>query len=248
MTAFDHRTIIRLADPDAVAEAAAARLLARSGANKGQIAICLTGGSGPQRLYGLLATERYRRQIPWERVHWFISDERFVAPGDPLHNMNAARQTFLDRWAPSANIHPIPTDGPTPDECALRYERALKSYYGAGYLDPAHPLFDVVLMGLGPDGHTASLFPDHPAPEERQRWAVGVETAPVEPRVPRITLTFPALCSCREMLFEVVGPEKRAILTRVLAGEKLPANRAHATGETVCLVDDAALPEKVGGE
>jgi gluconokinase/6-phosphogluconolactonase len=248
MAATDQRTIIRLADPAALAEAAAARLLARISANKEQIAICLTGGSGPMRLYELLATEAYRNRIPWDRVHWFIGDERFVPSGDPLHNMTVARQIFLDRCAPGANIHPIPTDGASPDECAARYERTLKSFYGAGYLDATHPLFDLVLMGLGPDGHTASLFPGYPALKERRHWALGVATAPVEPRVPRVTLTLHVLGSCREMLFEVAGPEKRAILTRVLAGENLPANRAHATGETVWLVDEAALPEKFGGE
>jgi 6-phosphogluconolactonase len=102
----------------------------------------------------------------------------------------------------------------------------------------------VVLMGVGPDGHTASLFPDYPAVEETARWVVGVPNAHVEPFVPRVTLTLPALGSCREMLFEVAGFEKRAILTRLFAEENLPANRARSTGETVLLVDQAAL----GGE
>jgi len=105
----------------------------------------------------------------------------------------------------------------------------------------------VVLMGVGPDGHTASLFPDYPAVEELERWVVAVLQAHVEPFVPRVTLTFPALSSCREMLFEMAGPEKRAILTRLLAGENLPANRAHSIGETIWLVDQAALPEDFGG-
>jgi 6-phosphogluconolactonase/glucosamine-6-phosphate isomerase/deaminase len=108
-------------------------------------------------------------------------------------------------------------------------------------------LFDVVLMGVGPDGHTASLFPDYPAIEETEHWVVGVPKAHVEPFVPRVTLTLPALNSCREMLFEVAGAEKRAILTRVLGGENLPANRAHSTGETIWLVDTAALPENFRG-
>jgi 6-phosphogluconolactonase len=103
-------------------------------------------------------------------------------------------------------------------------------------------------MGLGPDGHTASLFPGDRAVDETERWAVGVPKAHVEPFVPRVTLTLPVLDSCREMLFEVAGSDKRAILTRVLAGENLPANRARSIGETIWLVNEAALPENFRGE
>ena len=144
-------------------------------------------------------------------------------------------------------MHPIATDAASPDEAAQLYESELKSFYGASELDPARPLFDLVLMGVGPDGHTASLFPGDPALEETSRWVVGVAKANVAPFVPRVTLTFPALNSCREMLFEVAGAEKRAILTRVFEGENLPANRAQSAGETVWLVDRAALPENFRG-
>ena len=102
-------------------------------------------------------------------------------------------------------------------------------------------------MGVGPDGHTASLFPGYPALEETSHWVVGVPEANVEPFVPRVTLTLSVLSSCREMLFEVAGTDKRAILTRVFGGENLPANRARSTGETVWLVDQAALPESFRG-
>jgi len=237
----DQRKLVEVADPAALARAAAGRLLARMPDNPAFIAICLTGGSSPKQLYELLATEDYRSKIPWNRVHWFIGDERFVPASDERNNMAMARRIFLDHWAPSANIHPIPTDAASPDEAAARYERELKAFYGADELDPARPLFDLVLMGVGPDGHTASLFPGYPALRETVRWVVGVPEAHVEPFVPRVTLTLPALASCREMLFEVSGAGKRAILTRALAGEALPANRARSNGETVWLVDESAL-------
>jgi len=247
MARDDHRQVnakvIEVSDSVALAKAAAERVMARIAANGDRVAICLTGGSSPKQLYQLLATDAFRSRIPWDRVHWFIGDERFVPADDPLNNMGMARQIFLDRWAPASNIHPIPTDTADPDKAARRYENELQTFYGAAQLDPARPLFDVVLMGVGPDGHTASLFPDYPAIETTGRWVVGVPQAHVEPFVPRVTLTLPALDSCREMLFEVSGSDKRAILTRVLDGENLPANRARSTGETIWLADEAALPE-----
>jgi 6-phosphogluconolactonase len=239
----DNRRIIAVADPAALAKAAAERLLARIANNGDRVAICLTGGSSPKQLYELLGNEPYHSQIPWDRVHWFIGDERFVSATDSLNNMRMARQAFLNRCAPLVNIHPMATNAPDPDEAAHRYETELKSFYGAENLDCTRPLFDVVLMGVGPDGHTASLFPAYPAVEETQRWVVGVPTAHVEPFVPRVSLTLPALGSCREMLFEVSGANKRGILARVLAGEDLPANRAHSIGGTTWLIDAAALPE-----
>jgi 6-phosphogluconolactonase len=248
MAPGDNRKVIAISDANALAKSAADRILTRIGANGDRLAICLTGGSSPKQLYRLLATDAYRGRIPWQRMHWFIGDERLVPANDPLNNMGMARQIFLDRCAPASNIHPIPTDTADPQEAARRYESELQSLYGAHRLDPARPLFDVVLMGVGPDGHTASLFPDYPAIEETEHWVVGVPKAHVEPFVPRVTLTLPALGSCREMLFEVSGSDKRAILTRVLAGENLPANRAHSSGETVWLVDKAALPESFRGQ
>jgi 6-phosphogluconolactonase len=243
MAPTDHRKIIAVADPAALAKAAADRVLAGIAANAARVAICLAGGSSPKQLYQLLATEAYRSRIPWDRVHWFVGDERFVPAADPLSNIAMMRDAFLDRCAPIANIHPIATDSAGPDEAAGRYERELKSFYGADELDPGRPLFDVVLLGVGPDGHTASLFPGYPAVEETRRWVIEVPKANVEPFVPRVTLTLPALGSCREMLFEASGAGKRAILSRVFAGEDLPANRARSTGETIWLVDTAALPE-----
>jgi 6-phosphogluconolactonase len=247
MAGNDNHHVITVSDPAALAKAAADRIMARIDAHGNRVAICLTGGSSPKQLYTLLAAATYRDRIDWDRVHWFIGDERFVPADDPLNNMAMARQIFLDACAPAANIHPIPTDTADPEEAAHHYENELKSFYGTNELDCARPLFDVVLMGVGPDGHTASLFPGYPAIEETEHWVVGVPKAHVEPFVPRVSLTLPALNSCREMLFEVAGADKRAILTRVLESENLPANRAHAVGETIWLVDKAALPENYRG-
>lgn len=247
MAASDQPKLIVAADAEMLAQVAAERVMARIDANPGRIAICLTGGSSPKKLYQLLGSEAYRDKIPWERVHWFIGDERFVPESDPLNNMAVARATFLDRNALSGHIHPIPTAVENPDHSAAAYARELESFYGAQSLDPARPLFDLVLMGAGPDGHTASLFPGFPEIEETQHWVVGVPKANVAPFVPRVSLTLPALASCREMLFEIAGHDKQPILTRLLNGETLPSVRARSNGETIWLVDQAALPEGIRG-
>ena len=235
--------VIVAADPADLAKMAAERLIARITANGHRVAICLSGGSSPKQMFELLATDTWRPRIPWDRVHWFIGDDRFVPFSDPHNNWAMARKAFLDRCAPPANIHPIEVDSGSPAEAARRYEKVLKSFYGADQLDPARPLFDLVMLGAGPDGHTASIFPGYPAESETRRWVTDVPEAHVEPFVPRVTLTFPALASCHEMMFEASGAGKRAILTRIFDGEDLPATRARSQGETVWLLDKAALPE-----
>jgi 6-phosphogluconolactonase len=242
MTNRPPRKIVAVQDPDEIAAVAAGRVIDRIKVRGARVAICLTGGAGPKKLYELLGSE-YRDQIPWERVHWFIGDDRFVPQNHELSNMGTARRIFLERCAPAENVHPIPTTAGNPNEAATIYQTELASFYGADSLDAGRPLFDVVLMGIGPDGHTASLFPNAPALCEQRRWVVGVGTANVAPFVPRVTLTLPALASCREMLFMVSGSEKRDIVTRLVSGEDLPAARALSHGETVWLADRAALPE-----
>ena len=237
------RILIRVADAEALAETAARRLMARIAANPGRIAICLTGGSSPKRLYELLATPDYESAIPWRRVHWFIGDDRFVPTADPLSNIGMAKQAFLDAHAPRDNVHPMPTDAGTPDAAALLYAEMLKTFHDTMAPEPTGPLFDLVLMGIGPDGHTASLFPGYPAIAVRDRWVTGVPLAHVAPFVPRVTLTLPALASCHEMLFLVSGAEKRAIAARVLTDDTLPAAQAHSENETVWLIDADATPE-----
>ena len=243
--AAQQRQIV-VVDDDKFAQAAARRLVSRIKSATDRIAVCLTGGSSPEGLYRLLAEEPWRSQVPWDRVHWFMGDDRFVPLADPRSNMGIAQRLFLDRVpAPRSNVHPIPTDTNYPEGAANLYADELKSFYGAEKLDPARPLFDLVLMGLGPDGHVASLYAGQRALEEKERWVVGVGKAGWEPFVPRVTLTFPTLASTREMLFLVDGAGKRDILRRVFAGEDLPGSRVSSNGELVWLLDRAAAPEAV---
>src|SRR2546427_3477051 len=114
MAANDNRHVITVTDPAALAATAAEHVLARIAENSGRVAICLTGGSSPKQLYQLLATDAYRSRIPWERVHWFIGDERFVPADDPLNNMGMARSIFLVLLLPLVNIHLISTPTPHP--------------------------------------------------------------------------------------------------------------------------------------
>jgi 6-phosphogluconolactonase len=237
-----HPTVV--ADADALAKTAANRLLERINQGSGRLAVCLPGGSTPERLYALLATEPYCSAVPWNRVHWFWGDDRFVPQNDSRSNAGMARRLLLDRVpAPPGNIHAMPTSTKDVEGAARLYEVELRRFYGAEQLDPGRPLFAMVLIGLGADGHTASLFPGHAELDEKGRWAVGVAEAGLEPFVPRVTLTFPTLASTREMLFLVSGKGKREVLGRVLSGEDLPATRAYADGDLVWLVDREAAPE-----
>lgn len=230
---------------EAVAQAAAAacrRIMAN--APRDRIAICLSGGSTPRRLYKLLVERDHDVRIPWDRVHWFWGDERFVPMRDERSNAGMAWRAFLGHApAPIEIVHLVTIDGHSPEHSAEFYQTELKRFYGAAELDPARPLFELVLLGLGQDGHTASLFPRSQALEERERWVTSVEEAGQEPYVPRVTLTLPALQSAREVLFLVCGPAKREAMARVLAGEDLPAARVRPVGRLRWLVDRVAAPE-----
>ena len=172
-----------------------------------EFSVCLSGGSTPRRLYEQLATPAFASRFPWRRAHWFWGDERFVAHDHPDSNFRMARDAFLSRVpAPDGNVHAIPTEGLSPEQAAAAYETTLKRFYGADTLAPDRPLFDVTLLGIGEDGHTASLFPGQPALQERRRWVIAVIGAKSEPR---ITLTYPALDSSRDVAFLATGEEKR---------------------------------------
>ena len=237
------RSLVIVNDPAALAEAALARLVRQIATSERDAAICLTGGSTPKRMYGLMAQSPWRERIPWLRVHWFMSDDRFVPLDDPLSNGGMAKRLFLDICALADHVHMIDTGFSSPDESADDYERTLREWQKRRR---EGPLFDLVLMGVGPDGHTASLFPGTAASREVRRWVVCLPQANVEPFVPRVSLTLPCLSLTREMLFLGEGAGKRAILERVFGGEDLPAARASATaGETVWMLDKDAVPANV---
>lgn len=244
MTLKRRPEIIVAPDLPMLVENAAKRIadvIARSGPT---VAICLTGGSTPKPIYQRLAAEPYRSKLPWGKSHWFWGDERFVPLEDERSNARMAHAAFLDQLPiPRHNIHPMPTDASNPHEAALQYETELKRFYGRDRLHPEQPLFDLVLMGLGLDGHTASLFPGGSAVSETERWVVGVDLAGLPPLVPRMSLTFPTLASTRRMTFLVSGRDKRDVVDRVLSGQELPAARAYANGNLVWLLDRDAAPK-----
>jgi 6-phosphogluconolactonase len=234
-----HLTV--LPDAQALAERAADWIVERVLMDTGPVSVCLSGGSTPRGLYQALARAPHRDRMPWQRIHWFWGDERFVPANDPRSNYRMIRDALLDRIeAPAGSVHPIPTDGITLDAAVVAYERELKRFHGAEELSPEQPLFDVTLLGLGEDGHTASLMPGTPVLEERSRWVAAV--AGVAPEA-RITLTYPALESSREVAFLVSGAAKRKMLARILSGSAdVPAARIRPVGRLHWFVDRAALP------
>jgi 6-phosphogluconolactonase len=226
-------------DAEALAAAAAKFMRECAMAKPGRVLVSLAGGSTPKRCYGLLATEPLIALFPWARCHFVFGDERFVAPDDPDSNARMADEAMFSLApVPLDHVHRVPTVGLDPDEAALAYERTLKELHGADELVPGKPLLDLCLLGLGDDGHTASLIPGEPVLEERKRWVAVVGHG--RPQV-RITLTYPALESCTSTAFLVQGEGKRAALDRVLSGdEALPAARLRPQGDLFFLADEAA--------
>lgn len=243
MTSLSEAHIEILADPEALAHRAADWLLGMANQKDGRIAIALSGGSTPRRLYELLAKSPYREAFPWMRVHWFWGDERFVPHDSPHSNYRMAREAMLARLQiPADNIHPIATESVTPEESARAYGRELKHFYGSENLNADKPLFDVTFLGLGPEGHIASLFPGTTILNDRTHWAGAVIGAKPEAR---ITLTYPALESSRATAFLVAGESKRRVLEQLFAGdEKLPAAHLDPVGELRFFLDRAAAPRE----
>jgi 6-phosphogluconolactonase len=239
MTSQPEARLEMLADPEALSRRVADWLLEVATTKDGAFAIALSGGSTPRRLYQLLAGPPYCDKFPWSRTHWFWGDERFVSHDDTLSNYRMVREALLSRAPiPANNIHPIPSEGITPAEAASAYEHELKSFYGAEDLVPARPLFDVTLLGLGSDGHTASLFPNTAVLADRPSWVAAVVGAKSEAR---ITLTYPLLESSRNAAFLVSGEEKRVALARLRRGDdSLPAARLHPAGKLWIFGDTTA--------
>lgn len=201
--------------------------------------LVLSGGSTPRATYELLA----KKDIDWDCAELFFGDERFVPPDHKDSNYRMVRESLLS--GPSVNprkLLAIPTDG-TPQSAADRYDEILRQQYGAGTLEVGVPLFHLTLLGLGDDGHTASLLPGQPILQEMDRWAAAVPQGRGEPR---ISLTYPALNSSELILFLVSGAGKRDALAQARAGIG-PAGGIKPQGEVLWLVDEAAAGEEDQG-
>jgi 6-phosphogluconolactonase len=231
-----------LPDPTALAWHVAEWLTAVASAASGPFRISLSGGSTPKRLYSLLASSEFRSRFPWQIVEWYWGDERVVPYTHPESNYRMVREALFDKVAVApGKIHPVPTDG-SPEDAARRYEQTLQQAYGATVFDATRPLFDVTLLGLGADGHTASLLPNEPVLQERKRWVAAVSHG--RPEI-RITTTYPVIESSRHIAFLVTGHEKAAMLHAILGGgSRVPAARVRAAGELFWFVDQAAAGEQ----
>lgn len=227
---------------------------------RGRFTWALAGGSTPRRLYSLLATPPYAERIAWGSVEFFWGDERSVPPTHPDSNYGMASETLLSAvQAPPEHVHRMPGEL-APSAGADAYEATLRGLFARDPREGAFPRFDLVLLGMGPDGHTASLFPGAPAVEETRRWVVSTR---VDQPVPhRLTLTLPVLNAAANVLFLVAGADKAERVAQVLAAPPagLPADSASSLpsakvrpvrGELAWFLDSAAaarLPSLSGRE
>ncbi len=236
MTQIDRTEIV--ADAETLAQYTAGWIAGLVNASEGPFAIALSGGSTPKQLYQMMAAD-YRDKLPWSRLHLFFGDERFLAPDDKDSNLRMVREALLDHVdIPAGNVHAMPTDG-TPDDAAARYQAELQTYYRSEALLAERPLFDVVLLGLGENGHTASLFPGTPALDDTLHWVV--PCVPNDAPHTRLTLTYPVIASSREVAFLVAGAGKQEVFGRVKAGDRTqPASRIASIGRVNWFLDAAA--------
>lgn len=236
------------ADPEEIARRAAALFLdvTRSAVKqRGRCSVALAGGSTPRRTYELLAG----LPVAWERVHLFWGDERCVPPDHPDSNFGMVQQALLERVRlPPENIYRMPGEMPPP-QAAKSYTQELRRFFRA---NPSLPGFDLVFLGLGEDGHTASLFPGSPALQLQEAWVAVVEhEQPPPPLVTRLSLTLPVLNAARQVVFLVNGANKAPVVRRLFAPTSeeaaagpLPAAQVlPAAGKLTWLVEAAALAE-----
>jgi len=208
---------------------------------RGLFRVALSGGSTPKTLYALLAGS-YSKEISWNLVHFFWTDERCVGPEHPESNYRMARETLLSRVPlPSINVHRIPTDAASPERVASMYEQLLRTFFKLQ--ERSWPEFDLVLLGLGEDGHVASLFAGSQALRETQRLTAISRGG--NPPLSRVTLTVPVFNRARHLFWLVAGEPKASIVQAVLKGgpqpQELPARRIQPiSGEALWFLDEAA--------
>jgi 6-phosphogluconolactonase len=233
------------AKPEALTQAAAAEFVEQANQAiqaRGRFTIALSGGSTPKSLYALLATQPWREQIPWKQVHLFWGDERHVPPTDPSSNFRMTQERLLSQVPiPQENVHRIKAENPDAQAVAAQYEQDLKQFFQLG--NHQFPRFDLVLLGMGANGHTASLFPGTDAVHEPSRLVLAPWVE--ELKTHRITLTPPVINNANTIIFFVTGVEKAATLKAVLEGayqpDRLPAQIIRPTrGKVMWMVDQAA--------
>ncbi len=207
---------------------------------RGRALLAVSGGSTPRPLYERLGGDAAPKSL-WEHTELYWADERYVPRSSPDSNFRLVADSLLVRGGPPPDhVHPVDTDPSSPDAAARQYEATLRDH-----LPGEGPGLDVALLGIGPDGHTASLFPGAPALEEERRWVVGVDRSPQPPTVPRVTMTVPFLNRSRRVFFLVSGAEKAEIVHRALedpgrGADRLPAARIVGREATVWYLDRAA--------
>lgn len=227
---------------EALSEAAAQDTVARFAATPTDqpFALVLSGGSTPKTYHRLLATT-YRDALAWDRIHLFWGDERYVPHDDAASNYRMARETLIDHVPiPEANIHPIPTHFADPQDAADDYANTLRNFFGS-----RTPALDLVLLGLGDDGHTASLFPGTPVLTETTAWVAPLEAPPyAQPRT-RITLTYPLLNQSQATFFLAAGAKKQSVLADILTNPDCPYPAAAITSSSLhWYVDVAAFSQE----
>ncbi|MCC7085642.1 MAG: 6-phosphogluconolactonase [Pirellulales bacterium] len=241
------REIVMVADADALAAEAARRIVVAANsaiAARGRFSMALSGGSTPERTYKLLAQPDWRSRIDWMRTWLFFGDERCVPHNDSRSNYHLARESLLKPAKIAADrVEAVRTDLATPALCAADYELRLKRLFEEPNRQPAR--LDLILLGLGDDGHTASLFPGKPSLAETKAWVTWSPPGVLPPPVDRVTLTFPVINSAREAMFLVSGARKATIVHEVLKGrsdiEKLPSMGVRPiNGKLVWLLDKPA--------